>query len=169
MSQPRPSQSSADVLAELRKDGVLPLNSRGESIAFQVLVSPVKPNPEFEEPPRARRPIRLEKLEETLQERRERVKKEPARSRTKLRQELNDAASRRQYMLEERSRRLAEDLEKRQRLAAERRTETMAEDVLKARRSRLTSSPEFAVSDFEPLETYHASDEDDEWGAVLNF
>ncbi|XP_035681316.1 uncharacterized protein LOC118419117 [Branchiostoma floridae] len=103
MSQPRSSKSSADVLAELRQDGLLPLNTRGESVAFQVLV---KPASEPDAPPR--RPIKLAKLEETLQERRERVKKEPAGSRTKLRQQLSNAAKRREEMLAERSRRLAE-------------------------------------------------------------
>eukprot|EP00058_Branchiostoma_floridae_P017374 XP_002602862.1 hypothetical protein BRAFLDRAFT_103247 [Branchiostoma floridae] len=71
MSLPRPSKSSADVLAELRKDGVLPLNTRDESVAFQVLLDKPASEP-------ARRPVKLAKLEETLQERRERVKKEPA-------------------------------------------------------------------------------------------
>ncbi|XP_078578198.1 uncharacterized protein LOC144863113 [Branchiostoma floridae x Branchiostoma japonicum] len=103
MSQPRPSKSSADVLAELREDGLLPLNTRGESVAFQVLV---KPASEPDAPPR--RPVKLEKLEETLQERRERVKKEPAGSRTQLRQKLSDAANRRDEMLADRSRKLAE-------------------------------------------------------------
>ncbi|XP_078608706.1 uncharacterized protein LOC144880442 [Branchiostoma floridae x Branchiostoma japonicum] len=104
MSLPRPSKSSADVLAELRKDGVLPLNTRDESIAFQVLLD--KPASEPDAP--TRRPVKLAKLEETLQERRERVKKEPAGSRTQLRQQLGEAAKRREEMLAERSRRLAE-------------------------------------------------------------
>ncbi|XP_078609022.1 uncharacterized protein LOC144880612 isoform X1 [Branchiostoma floridae x Branchiostoma japonicum] len=104
MSLPRPSKSSADVLAELRKDGLLPLNTRGESVAFQVLLN--KPASEPDAP--ARRPVKLAKLEETLQERRERVKKEPAGSRTQLRQQLGNAAKRREEMLAERSRRLAE-------------------------------------------------------------
>ncbi|XP_035684734.1 uncharacterized protein LOC118421527 [Branchiostoma floridae] len=104
MSQPRPSKSSADVLAELRKDGILPLNTREESVAFQVLL--VKPASEPDMPPR--RPVKLEKLEETLQERRERVKKEPAGSRTQLKQQLSAAANRREEMLAERSRKLAE-------------------------------------------------------------
>eukprot|EP00058_Branchiostoma_floridae_P011649 XP_002597137.1 hypothetical protein BRAFLDRAFT_76333 [Branchiostoma floridae] len=104
MSQPRSSKSSADVLAELRQDGLLPLNTRGESVAFQVLL--VKPASEPDAPPR--RPVKLEKLEETLQERRERVKKESAGSRTKLRQQLSDAANRRDEMLQNRSRKLAE-------------------------------------------------------------
>ncbi|XP_035681329.1 uncharacterized protein LOC118419126 [Branchiostoma floridae] len=103
MSQPRSSKSSADVLAELRQDGLLPLNTRGESVAFQVLV---KPASEPDAPPR--RPVKLAKLEETLQERRERVKKESAGSRTKLRQQLSDAANRRDEMLQNRSRKLAE-------------------------------------------------------------
>ncbi|XP_078594094.1 uncharacterized protein LOC144871948 [Branchiostoma floridae x Branchiostoma japonicum] len=100
MSQPRSSKSSADVLAELRQDGLLPLNTRGESVAFQV------PASEPDAPPR--RPVKLAKLEETLQERRERVKKESAGSRTKLRQQLSDAANRRDEMLQNRSRKLAE-------------------------------------------------------------
>ncbi|XP_078579079.1 uncharacterized protein LOC144863605 [Branchiostoma floridae x Branchiostoma japonicum] len=104
MSRPRPSKSSADVLAELREDGLLPLNTRGESVAFQVLL--VKPASEPDTPPR--RPVKLEKLEETLQERRERVKKEPAGSRTQLRQKLSAAANRRDEMLADRSRKLAE-------------------------------------------------------------
>eukprot|EP00058_Branchiostoma_floridae_P011665 XP_002597153.1 hypothetical protein BRAFLDRAFT_118100 [Branchiostoma floridae] len=104
MSQPRSSKSSADVLAELRQDGLLPLNTRGESVAFQVLLD--KPASEPDAPPR--RPVKLAKLEETLQERRERVKKEPAGSRTQLRQQLSNAANRREEMLAERSRRLAE-------------------------------------------------------------
>ncbi|XP_078604079.1 uncharacterized protein LOC144877894 [Branchiostoma floridae x Branchiostoma japonicum] len=103
-AQPRPSKSSADVLAELRKDGILPLNTREESVAFQVLL--VKPASEPYMPPR--RPVKLEKLEETLQERRERVKKEPAGSRTQLKQQLSAAANRREEMLAERSRKLAE-------------------------------------------------------------
>ncbi|XP_078578240.1 uncharacterized protein LOC144863152 [Branchiostoma floridae x Branchiostoma japonicum] len=105
MSQPRPSKSSADVLAELREDGLLPLNTRGESVAFQVLLD--KPASEPDAPPR--RPVKLAKLEETLQERRERVKKEPAGSRTQLRQQLSDAANRRDEMLADRSRKLAEN------------------------------------------------------------
>eukprot|EP00058_Branchiostoma_floridae_P007217 XP_002592705.1 hypothetical protein BRAFLDRAFT_67145 [Branchiostoma floridae] len=104
MSQPRPSKSSADVLAELREDGLLPLNTRGESVAFQVPLD--KPASEPDAPPR--RPVQLEKLEETLQERRERVKKEPAGSRTQLRQQLGEAANRRDEMLAEGSRKLAE-------------------------------------------------------------
>ncbi|XP_078594049.1 uncharacterized protein LOC144871917 [Branchiostoma floridae x Branchiostoma japonicum] len=104
MSLPRSSKSSADVLAELRQDGLLPLNTRGESVAFQVLLD--KPASEPDAPPR--RPVKLAKLEETLQERRERIKKKPAGSRTKLRQQLGDAAKRREEMLAERSRRLAE-------------------------------------------------------------
>ncbi|XP_035669186.1 stress response protein nst1-like [Branchiostoma floridae] len=104
MSQPRPSKSSADVLAELREDGLLPLNTRGESVAFQVPLG--KPASEPDAPPR--RPVKLEKLEETLQERRERVKKEPAGSRTQLRQKLSNAANRRDEMLADRSRKLAE-------------------------------------------------------------
>ncbi|XP_078593798.1 uncharacterized protein LOC144871785 isoform X2 [Branchiostoma floridae x Branchiostoma japonicum] len=85
MSQPRSSKSSADVLAELREGGLLPLNIRGESVAFEFQVLP------------PRRPviIRLQKLEETIQERRERVKKEPAGSRTQLRHQLTDATNRR--------------------------------------------------------------------------
>ncbi|XP_035696740.1 uncharacterized protein LOC118430134 [Branchiostoma floridae] len=100
MSQPRSSKSSADVLAELREGGLLPLNIRGESVAFEFQVLP------------PRRPviIRLQKLEETIQERRERVKKEPAGSRTQLRHQLTDATNRRDEMLvlQNRSRKHAE-------------------------------------------------------------
>ncbi|XP_019635321.1 PREDICTED: stress response protein NST1-like [Branchiostoma belcheri] len=221
MSQPRPSKSESDVLAELRQEGVLPIKARGDSVAFQVLV--VQPAPEPDAPPR--RPVRLEKLEENLQERRKAVKKATAGSRHKLRQELSEAASRRQAMLEERSRRLAERaakikaktaankstgtvfvissasdtdaiaardpakaqalerrlderrervakrkttaaaMEKRQALAAERRRDKMAETVFKARMSRMTKGLGWEEADLameEPLETYQASDGEDE-------
>ncbi|XP_035670020.1 uncharacterized protein LOC118411649 [Branchiostoma floridae] len=123
MSRPRPSKSSADVLTELREDGLLPLNTRGESVAFQVPL--VKPASEPDAPPR--RPVKLEKLEETLQERRERVKKEPAGSRTQLRQQLSVAANRRDEMLADRSRKLAAKsrrVKTKARAAADNRTST---------------------------------------------
>ncbi|XP_019615560.1 PREDICTED: uncharacterized protein LOC109463256 [Branchiostoma belcheri] len=92
MSQPRPDRSSADILAELRDEGVLPgLKRRDNAVAFQV------PTENHGTPPRHQ--VRLKKMEKRMEERREKVKKICPESRGDLKRQLNDAEVRRQDLL----------------------------------------------------------------------
>ncbi|XP_019615440.1 PREDICTED: uncharacterized protein LOC109463166 [Branchiostoma belcheri] len=92
MSQPRPDRSSADILAELRDEGVLPgLKRRDNAVAFQV------PTENPGTPPRHQ--VRLKKMEKRMEERREKVKKICPESRGDLKRQLNDAEVRRQDLL----------------------------------------------------------------------
>ncbi|XP_078668372.1 uncharacterized protein LOC144909874 [Branchiostoma floridae x Branchiostoma belcheri] len=101
MSQPRPDRSSADILAELRDEGVLPgLKRRDNAVAFQV------PTENPGTPPRHQ--VRLKKMEKRMEERREKVKKSCPESRGDLKRQLNDAEVRRQDLLAKKTDKSAE-------------------------------------------------------------
>ncbi|XP_035672841.1 uncharacterized protein LOC118413507 isoform X1 [Branchiostoma floridae] len=103
MSQPRPSKSSSDVLVQLREEGVLPLTCQGDSVALDVPAEePTSPSKR-----QSRRPIKLEKLEERLEEKRRKLQMKSAGSGTELERQLSNADVRRREILTERSRKLA--------------------------------------------------------------
>ncbi|XP_078670096.1 uncharacterized protein LOC144910653 [Branchiostoma floridae x Branchiostoma belcheri] len=106
LSQARSTKSSEDVLADLRQAGVIPIKCQPTSVAFEVAdpktTSAFEPN---SAPPR--RPVRLEKLDRKMEERREMVKKRIAETPNELRTQLNEADVRRRDILAKRSRKLA--------------------------------------------------------------
>ncbi|XP_019625618.1 PREDICTED: uncharacterized protein LOC109470962 [Branchiostoma belcheri] len=112
MSQPRPSKSSSDVLVQLREEGVLPLKCHGDAVAFEVPATAEEPSSPSTSKRPPRRPIKLCKLEERMEERRRQFKKKSAGSGTELRRELSNADVRRREILAERSRKLADQTEK---------------------------------------------------------
>ncbi|XP_078680930.1 uncharacterized protein LOC144915940 [Branchiostoma floridae x Branchiostoma belcheri] len=106
LSQVRSTKSSDDVLADLRQAGVIPIKCQPTSVAFEV--ADPKTASAFETnsaPPR--RPIRLEKLDKRMEERREMVKKRIAETPNELRTQLNEADERRRDILAKRSRKFA--------------------------------------------------------------
>ncbi|XP_078668267.1 uncharacterized protein LOC144909839 isoform X1 [Branchiostoma floridae x Branchiostoma belcheri] len=106
LSQARSTKSSDDVLADLRQAGVIPIKCQPTSVAFEV--ADPKTASAFETnsaPPR--RPVRLEKLDRKMEERREMVKKRIAETPNELRTQLNEADERRRDILAKRSRKLA--------------------------------------------------------------
>ncbi|XP_078668254.1 uncharacterized protein LOC144909831 [Branchiostoma floridae x Branchiostoma belcheri] len=112
MSRPRPSKSSSDVLVQLREEGVLPLKCHGDAVAFEVPATAEEPSSPSTSKRPPRRPIKLCKLEERMEERRRQFKKKSAGSGTELRRQLSNADVRRREILAERSRKLADQAEK---------------------------------------------------------
>ncbi|XP_078671145.1 uncharacterized protein LOC144911191 isoform X1 [Branchiostoma floridae x Branchiostoma belcheri] len=100
LSQARSTKSSDDVLADLRQAGVIPIKCQRTSVAFEV--ADVESN---SAPPR--RPVRLQKLDKRMEERREMVKKRIAETTNELRTQLNEADERRRDIIAKRSRKLA--------------------------------------------------------------
>ncbi|XP_078698362.1 uncharacterized protein LOC144925933 [Branchiostoma floridae x Branchiostoma belcheri] len=103
LSQARSTKSSDDVLADLRQAGVIPIKCQPTSVAFEV--ADPKTASANSAPPR--RPIRLEKLDRKMEERREMVKKRIAETPNQLRTQLNEADERRRDILAKRSLKLA--------------------------------------------------------------
>ncbi|XP_078699469.1 uncharacterized protein LOC144926497 isoform X2 [Branchiostoma floridae x Branchiostoma belcheri] len=103
LSQARSTKSSDDVLADLRQAGVIPIKCQPTSVAFEV--ADPKTASANNAPPR--RPVKLEKLDRKMEERREMVKKRIAETPNELRTQLNEADERRRDILAKRSRKLA--------------------------------------------------------------
>ncbi|XP_078589002.1 uncharacterized protein LOC144869519 isoform X2 [Branchiostoma floridae x Branchiostoma japonicum] len=93
MSQPRPDRSSADILSQLRDEGVIPGLKRRDNgaVAFEVPTE----NPET---PRYFQ-VRLEKMERRMEERRDKVKKSCPQSIGDLERKLRGAEVRRKELL----------------------------------------------------------------------
>ncbi|XP_066284977.1 uncharacterized protein [Branchiostoma lanceolatum] len=100
MSEPRPELSSDDILSQLRDEGVLPgLKRRDNAIAFHVSVDNSGTPPRYH--------MRLKKLERSLEERREKVKKPCPESPEDLKRQLSGAEVRRKDLLAKKSGRIS--------------------------------------------------------------